>query len=107
MSEKEQHEDSRRPVFIPDEPVAERLVKMVTSLVTELAVLRERIDTLERLITEKGVLQADAVEAFRPDAEVEEARRQWREKYLGRVFGDLQTEVREALGAIADESETR
>lgn len=89
---------------MPDEPVAERLVRMVTALVTELAVLRERVDTLERIATDKGILESAAVEAFQPDAEVEAARRQWREEYLARVFGDLQTEVRDALGIAANKN---
>lgn len=91
-------------MFMPDEPIAERLVRMVTALVTELAVLRERVDALERLATDKGILEPAAVDAFQPDAEVEAARRQWREQYLARVFGDLQAEVREALSRATNQT---
>jgi hypothetical protein len=102
MSEPERQNARGRPVFMPDEPIAERLVRMVTALVTELAVLRERVDTLEKLATDKGVLEPAAVDAFQPDAEVEAARRQWREQYLARVFGDLQAEVKDALSIAAN-----
>ncbi len=81
------------PAFCPDEPVAERLAGMFTALVTELAVLRERVDTLEQLLVARDILPADAVEAYVPDREAEAARAAWREHYLERIFAELHAEA--------------
>lgn len=81
------------PAFCPAEPVAERLAGMFTALVTELAVLRERLDTMERLLAARDILPADAVEAYIPDRDAEAARAAWREQYLERIFAELHEEA--------------
>ena len=43
------HAKGKRPVFFPDEPAADRLMTMLMALVTEVAVMRERLDTVESL----------------------------------------------------------
>jgi hypothetical protein len=86
------------PAFAPDEPVAERLTGLVTALATEFAVLHERVDTLERLLARQGSLAPDAIEAYTPDAAVEAERQAWRQRYLERIFAELQAEA-EAITA--------
>lgn len=81
------------PTFCPQEPVAERLAGMFTALVTELAVLRERVDTMERLLAARGILAADAVEAYIPDRDAEAARVAWREHYMEQIFAELHQEA--------------
>jgi hypothetical protein len=80
---------AERPVFFPDEPAADKLFAIVNALVTELAVLRERQDTMERLMAGKQVLEADEIEAYRADDEAEQQRRAWRNTYLRRVYAVL------------------
>lgn len=82
-----------RPVFSPDEPVAERLVRVVMNLAAELAVVRERLDTVERLLAEKGSLTSADIEAFAPGEAVDAERREWRETYVRRIFADLEAEI--------------
>ena len=82
---------------MPEEPVAEHLVRVITALVSEVAVLRERLDTLEKLAEMKGILTADEIERFAPDARREAERQQWRQKYLERIFAGLRAEVDAAL----------
>jgi hypothetical protein len=82
-----------RPESWPGEPGAERLMTMVLALCTELAVVHERLDTLERLVTEKGVLTPDDLEAYVPDLGVREERERWRREYLERVLRGLLAEV--------------
>lgn len=82
-----------RPPFYPDEPAAEKILAMVTALATEVAVLRERQDTFERLAEEKGYVMASEIEAYAPSAELAAKRRQWREAYLDRVFHVLLDDV--------------
>lgn len=88
---------------MPQEPVAERLVKIVTALATEVAVLRERLDTLEKLAEKNGLVTAAEIEDFAPDPAMEQARQQWRQAYLERIFADLRAEVAAARTATGDE----
>ena len=87
----------QRPEFSPDEPVAERLVRLFMNLTAELAVVRERLDTVEHLLAEKGQITAADIENYVPDADTEAQRRAWREAYIQRVFADLQAEVDQAI----------
>jgi len=80
---------AERPVFFPDEPAADKLFAIVNALVTELAVLRERQDTMERLMAENNVVAADEIEAYRADDEADQQRRAWRDSYLRRVYAVL------------------
>lgn len=80
---------AERPVFFPDEPAADKLFAIVNALITELAVLRERQDTMERLMAQKQVVSADEIEAYRADDEAEQDRRAWRDTYLRRVYAAL------------------
>jgi hypothetical protein len=74
-----------RPVFLQSEQLDD-LLAMVMALTQEVAVLRERCDTSERLLAEKGVLPLAEIEAYRADHAAEEAREQWRQDYLDRVL---------------------
>jgi len=47
----------KRPQFL-DDPAVERVMSIAMSVAAELAVARERIDTLERLLAQKGILSA-------------------------------------------------
>jgi len=86
----------KRPTFYPDEPAAERLLSIVAALVTEVAVLRERCDTMERLSDAKGLVQTREIEAFMPDAKALEERERCRQPYMDRVFATLDHEVANA-----------
>ncbi|MBT0668900.1 hypothetical protein HT136_11030 [Novosphingobium profundi] len=59
---------------------------MIAALASELAMARERIDTLERLLAAQGTLDADAVEAYVPDEEAAKARGALRQRMIGKVF---------------------
>lgn len=85
-----------RPAFSINEPIAERLVRMFTSLATELAVVRERLDTVEQLLERQGQVTAADIESFVPDGDSETRRREWRDAYIRRVFADLQAEIDDA-----------
>ena len=87
-----------RPPFYPDEPAAEKILAMVTALATEVAVLRERQDTFERIAEDKGYVLASEIENFQPSAEDAAQRRQWRNAYLDRVFHVLLDDVDALMG---------
>ena len=76
---------------------------MVMALAGEVSVLRERVDTIERLADEKGVLTRADVEAFRPDDAALAERDQWRTDFLDRVLWIVGAELEsEAAGGYAE-----
>jgi hypothetical protein len=60
--------------------------------VQELAVARERIDTLERLLQAKGVLTPGEMDAFTPTPEQAAERGLWMQEYIARVLRIVQQE---------------
>jgi len=80
-------EPYRRRLPIPGMSEADdRLMGMVLALTSEMAVLRERIDTLERALAEAGALAEGAVEAFSPDAAAAAARDAMRQRLIAKIM---------------------
>jgi len=86
----------KRPYFLDAE--VERVLAITMAVVQELAVARERIDTLERLLEQQGVLAPGAVEGFVPSESVNAERGLWTQEYLARVLRIIQQEG-EAIAA--------
>ncbi len=82
----------KRPAYFSD-AMAEHSFSIVMSLVTELAVARERTDTLERLLVAKGILDTDEVDRFTPDPATGRARQLSHMEYISRILRSLQQEV--------------
>ncbi len=89
----------KRPYFLDDRE-AERVLAITMAVAQELAVARERIDTLERLLQAKGVVARDEIEAFQPSADQAAERGLWMQEYLARVLRIVQQEA-EAVEAGA------
>lgn len=85
----------KRPFFLQD-PDVERLMTIVMALAQEVAVVRERLDTVERLLDAKGTVTREAIETFAPDTAAAAARGAWTQEYLARILRVLQQD-REAL----------
>ena len=84
----------RRPRFLDDEH-SDKLLAMIVALSGEIAVLRERLDTYERL-ADDGQLPARAnIEAYDPDPAVEDARENDRAAMLSRVFRVIEVAAEE------------
>ena len=75
----------KRPDFLGD-PDKERLLSMVLALTGEVSVLRERLDTVERLLEERGTLKREAIEAYRPDADAGRERGAMIRAFIARVL---------------------
>lgn len=75
----------KRPHFF-DDPALDQMMTFLIELTTEVAVLRERQDTVERLLERDGKVTRASIEAFQPDAKTEAERVAWREAYLKRVL---------------------
>ncbi len=85
----------KRPYFL--EPQVERVMAITMAVAQELAVARQRIDTLERLLEAKGVLGAGEVDAFAPDPSASAERAMWNQEYIARILRIVQQENEAAL----------
>jgi len=81
-----------RPYFF-DDPMAERVMNIAMAVATEVAVLRERLDTIERLLEAKGVLKQSEIEDFVPTDEQAEQRQLWHARYAARILRIVQQEL--------------
>ena len=75
----------KRPHFFAD-PDVDRLLAIVWAMAGELAVTRERLDTVERLLERDGKVTRASIEAYVPDPATEGERARWRDEYVKRVF---------------------
>ena len=75
----------KRPDYAHD-PLVDKLLSIVMALAGEVSVLRERVDTIERLASDKGLLSAADIEAYEPDADALAARDKWRGEFLERLL---------------------
>lgn len=54
-----------------EDPEVARLSAMVVALLGEVAVMGERLDTVERLLDANALVTREAIEAFAPDAQAQ------------------------------------
>ncbi|MHA7819845.1 MAG: hypothetical protein ACX930_09390 [Erythrobacter sp.] len=87
----------KRPEFF-DEPALDRLYSAVFALAAEVSALRERQDTIERLLEAKGSLTRADIEAYEPDREAGEERGLATRAYIARIMRGFQQDV-EAMEA--------
>lgn len=85
----------RRPYFFDDVAV-ERVLAITMAVAGELAVARERLDTIERLLEAKSILSREEIDAFVPSPQEAEQRQRWQAEYIARVLRIVQQEA-EAL----------
>ncbi|WP_343614579.1 hypothetical protein [Novosphingobium sp.] len=89
----------KRPYFL--EPQVERVLAITMTLAQELAVARQRSDTLERLLKAKGILAEEEIDSFTPDAHASAERQMWNQEFIARILRIVQQENEAAL--VADE----
>jgi hypothetical protein len=82
----------KRPYFFED-PAVERVLAMLMAVTQELAVTRERLDTVERLLEKSGHLDRAQIEAYAPEPEAATARAQATRAYIARVMRIVQQEM--------------
>lgn len=75
----------RRPFFL-ETPESDKLLAMVTALVGEVSVLKDRLDTHERLAAAGKVATPEEIEAYAPDEAIVDEREVARTAMLDRVF---------------------
>jgi hypothetical protein len=78
---------SENPTYIQPEDV-ETVAKIATALVAELWVCRDRIATLERVLTESGVLVDGVVDRYQYDPAAEQELQRMRIDFVRRIYKD-------------------
>jgi hypothetical protein len=74
-----------RPKYLGPDDV-DRVAAVLLALTSEVATLRERIDTHERLAAKGLPASPEHVETHVPEPDVEAAREAWRDAYIRRLF---------------------
>lgn len=75
----------QRPHFF-DDPAIDQMMTFFLELMTETSALRDRVDTIERVLDTKGSITRDDIEAYRADDSVEAERTAWRKAFIERVL---------------------
>jgi hypothetical protein len=88
----------KRPQYFGD-PNMDQMHAMILALATEVSVLFDRFDAVERILDGKGVLTRADLENWQPDAAAEDERRAKREALIRRLFRS----VHEARAALEQE----
>lgn len=82
----------KRPWYL-DDPAVEKVLSITMAVAGELSVCRDRLDTLERLLQDKGVLTADEIENYRHDSQAEQQRALRQREYIARIMRIVQQEM--------------
>ncbi len=85
----------KRPAYF-DDPALDRILSMLTALVGEVSVLRERLDTIERLLEAKGTISRADIESYAPDTQAGVERGVATRAYIARILRGVQQDM-EAL----------
>jgi hypothetical protein len=85
----------KRPAYFED-PAIDRTLSIVMALVAEVSVLRERLDTVERLLETKGTINRSDIETYHPDKAAGQERGLLIKDYIARVMRSVQQDM-EAL----------
>nr|WP_290226762.1 hypothetical protein [Trichocoleus desertorum] len=75
----------KRPVYFENSET-DKLLAMVLALAEEVSVLRDRLDTVERLAQAKGLLSQAEIETYQPDPQAASKREQQRAAYIARIL---------------------
>jgi hypothetical protein len=89
--------DSRgkRPAFY-DHPAHDQMMSMILVLASEMSVVSDHIDSLERVISANGIDVAAGLAALKLDQDALEARETRRQQLLERLFYLMRKEATEA-----------
>lgn len=88
----------KRPYYFSN-PDVDKLLSMIMALTGELAIARDRIDTLERVAATKGLFSSDDIENFELDANALQARANRHKQLLREVNRIIVGELEDLEGA--------
>ena len=82
----------KKPIYL-DERSIDNLMAMIMTLTQEISVLRDRLDTIEKLLVSKKAITLEDIETFEPDDDLAEERRDRRQMLLKRVLLPINKEL--------------
>ena len=82
----------KKPIYL-DERSIDNLMAMIMTLTQEISVLRDRLDTIEKLLINKKAITLEDIETFEPDDDLVEERRDRRQMLLKRVLLPIDKEL--------------
>lgn len=85
----------KRPSFY-DHPGLDQMMSMIMVLASEMSVVTDHVDSLERVITANGIDVAAGLAALKLDQDALEAREMRRQAFLERLFYLMRKEAAEA-----------
>lgn len=90
----------QRPQYF-ENPAIEKNLSITLALAGEVAVLRDRLDTIELMLEMGDQVTRKAVDAFVPTPEVREQRDTWRDEFLSNVLRIVHQEREELQKAAS------
>ena len=85
----------KRPAYF-DDPALDRMLSIVMAVAGEVAVLKERLDTIERLLDAQGTISRADIDDYAPDREAAHQRGLATREYIARILRGVQQDM-EAL----------
>jgi hypothetical protein len=81
-----------RQIYFSEADV-DRVMAILLALISEVAAIRDRLDTHERISDVGEAPAREKVESYQPDLAVEEDREAWRDAYIRRLFRVITEDV--------------
>ena len=82
----------QRPTYFSD-PDVDRLMAIVMAMAGEVAVTAERLDTLERVLADKGLVSLGELADYEPDQAVVGERMAWHQAFVARILRVVEQEL--------------
>ena len=82
----------KKPIYL-DERSIDNLMAMIMTLTQEISVLRDRLDTIEKLLVNKKAITLKDIETFEPDDDLIKERKDRRQMLLKRVLLPIDKEL--------------
>ena len=82
----------KKPIYL-DERSIDNLMAMIMTLTQEISVLRDRLDTIEKLLVNKKSITLEDIETFEPDDDLIKERKDRRQMLLKRVLRPIDKEL--------------
>lgn len=95
MSEKvdlPRYSKGKRPHFFEDASV-DHLLAMVIELSTELSVVYEKVDVLQRFLIDAKVIDSDKLKAFEPSPTARAEQDEWRNLFIERLYSSVRQQA--------------
>ena len=102
----ERNARGKRPQFYAT-PGLDEAMSMIMVLASELTVVRDRLDTVEKVAAAKGVMLDADIEAYEPDQATLEARELRRQDFLARLFYLARKQAAELASEDSEERYTK